>query len=889
MLVVKMMIRRAFTWLLILLFTCMTVLSVFAEESTSSLPDSADAPQKADSSGESDFSDTYDLNDIVDYTYRFGANAVVETDSEGYPVTVNGYPFRMVDTCFNIRSVDEKISGVSDFLDYPFWQSATVYNGNLAVMSMFMSLCAARDLKRNEVPETFDPSQNVELYLESAGFRDIRKDDYSKTTSIYTISTAMGYRTMEHEGEDPFTLIAVGVCGGGYGNEWQSNLAAGSEELHEGFRSASDLVIDRICGYIATRGIKGRIKIWISGFSRAAAVANLTAGRLTRAGAFPKDDVFCYTYATPAAVLNPPESGNENIFNILCPTDAVPQVMPVDWGYGRYGKDLYLPVPEFDTFGETAVVEREQLIKDMFDIEIHYSASLNLRMRMLISMAYSAIGTRDNYVQNIQNGTIKILQEKNASSTLATMRNMLNSIKGSDRKSREKFDILINYLIRVFGNAITRTELAAVNRNSGSALFLLFTEHREDAYLASYSTILNNRFELDDTFTYVMVRGPVDVEITIDGLPGWKMVLPEKGSLVMYDEESGEIDENPPYPPYYMERIGTTTIAAIPQDVPLRVTWKANSDGAVEVRQAECGFRVTQQFSGASSGEIRALNGDKGTAWSPEQRDGSLPEGFTHQTYLASDVTRFLGISAPFVSWRVLIALILLGVGILVFLIISLSSLLVPNRTKKKALIWFLLALFCIASVETEGAFWLLADMPLIRLVWKAIAAAAVLAIFFLRLDTREKLSAGVFPGLLVLLAAYLLTELAFVPGMVLFLIGHVLLILSFLLKKKLSVGQWIQWAILSVLAFALIFFVFFPRLGVNSWTAVAFAPVIFLMFYTVSSQPRHIRHAANTLIVSDLLLGIYLSFWSDPIVHIFSTILFSVSLIFMTPHHSRE
>ena len=865
--------NRVQSWLLVLILTFMPVFSVFAEET-------ADIP-----AGIADGEETV----LSDFAARFGETAVIETNSKGYPVTVNGYPYRMVDTSFNVRSVDEKIYAATDFFEYPFWQPATVYDGNLAIMSLFMSLCAARDLKRNENPDTFDPAQNVELYLNSAGFGDIRKDDYSKTTSIYTISTAMGYRTMEHEGEEPFTLIAVGVCGGGYGNEWQSNLTAGNGDLHEGFRSASDLVIDRISGYIAMQGIKGRIKIWISGFSRAAAVANLTAGRLTRAGVFPKEDIYCYTYATPAAVLNPPVSGDENIFNILCPTDAVPQVMPSDWGYGRYGKDLYLPVPEFTVFGEPAVIEREEIIKEMFNIEIHYSASLNLRMRMLISMAYAAIGSRDNYVQNIQDAAIRILQEKNASSFLATMRRMLTSIRSSDAASREKLDALINYLVRVFGNAITRTELAAVNRNSGSSLLLLFTEHREDSYLASFNAIHNNLYENDTAFTYVMVKGPVDVSITLEDLPGWKMLLPEKGNLVMSDEESGTVDENPGYTPFYMERIGRTTVAAIPRDIRAQVSWKANSNGTVEVRQIDCGLHISQQFPGTSGGEIKARTGDTGTAWSPEQIDGTLPEGFTRENYQATDITKFIGISEPFVSWRLLATLILLCAGLLVFLILFLSSLLVPNRMKHKKTIWFLLCLFCVAAVEAEGAYWLLADMAFVRFIWKAVAAAALLAIFLLRQKAREKFLYNVLPGFLLLLTADLLTGWALIPGMLLSLAGHAVLILSFLLKKKLSAAQWIQWAVLSALAVALIFFTVFPRQGIKSWIAVAYAPVLFLLFYTACNQPRHIRSAANILIVSDLLFGIYLSFWSDPIVHILHGVLFSVSLILMTPHPGRE
>ncbi len=537
-----------------------------------------------------------------DFSMRFGIEAVVEADENQTPVSVNGYPLRQVETCFNIRAVEEKIVTRTDFLDYPFWRPATEYDGNLALMSMYMSLCAARDPIRNENPPDFDPARNAETYLLSAGFTDLRKDDYSKETSIYTISTAMGSRRMEHEDEEPFTLIAVCICGGGYKNEWQSNLAAGNGDLHEGFRSASDLVIDRIAGYIATRCIKGRIKIWISGFSRAAAVANLTAGRLTHAGIFPKEDVFAYTYATPAAVLNPPETGDENIYNIICPTDTVPQVMPADWGYGRYGRGLFLPVPEFSTAGTISVLAREETIKNAFGIDIHYSGALNLRMRLLLSMAYEAIASRENYVQNIQDTAVGILRNKDTTNTLITMRTMLLNMRGADTEARRRLDRLINYMIRVFGNAVTRTELAAVNTNSGSAMFLLFTEHREDTYLASTYMIQNGFFEENRNSTYVMVRGPVTLELTFDGTPDWSLTLNENGSMSMRLPDTDEILNDPEYMPFYMERIGNVSVVAIPENLAIRAQWKAVSDGAVEVIQACCGVRASQQYPGLATG-----------------------------------------------------------------------------------------------------------------------------------------------------------------------------------------------------------------------------------------------------------------------------------------------
>lgn len=158
---------------------------------------------------------------------RFGYDAVVETDENGEPVSVNGYPVHQVLTAFNVRSVEDKYVTYTDFVDYPFWQPAMKYCGSLANMSLIMTMCAGRDKLRDEDPGTFNPAQDLEVYLESAGFEDIRTDEYSKETSIYTISTAMGSRRMEHEGEEPFTLIAVGVCGAGYNNEWQSNITAG--------------------------------------------------------------------------------------------------------------------------------------------------------------------------------------------------------------------------------------------------------------------------------------------------------------------------------------------------------------------------------------------------------------------------------------------------------------------------------------------------------------------------------------------------------------------------------------------------------------------------------------------------------------------------------------
>ena len=820
---------------------------------------------------------------------EFGYDAEVGVLDDGTVVSVNGYPYHSVQAAFNVRGVEEKYRATVDWVDYPFWQPATQYNGSLANMSLIMAICSARDRLRGEDPASFDPAQNAEAFLLDAGFSDIRKDDYSKETSIYTISTAIASRRMESEGQEPFTLIAVGVCGGGYKNEWQSNISAGDGELHEGFRSASDLVIDRICGYIATRAVKGRVKVWISGFSRAAAVANLTAGRLTRSGTFPKEDVYAYTFATPAAVKDPPQEGDENIFNIVCPTDIVPQVMPAQWGYGRYGKDLWLPVKEFSSLGESVTREREEEVKNTFGLDIHYSAALNMRMRMLVSMALEAVRDGENYAANIQDTAVRVMQNMNTSSLLSTMRTLLTAVEDGGAEARGRLDELLDYIFRVFGNAITRTELADANNDSVSPLFLLLNEHREDSYIASMNAILHGLFEDDAEFTYVMVKGPVDLELTMEDVPGWSMVLTEGGKVLTKGIEDAEAKEDPDFQEYYMERINGVSVAAIPFDNAILARWTAVSDGEVEIRQARCGVHASTNYPGYAVEKAKVSRGDAGTAWYPEQLDGVVPEGFLPEDWSAADLTAFLGISAPPVSWRIMAAFLFFAVGLALFLIVRFAAAFFPGRDKKGAAVWVLLAVFCVASVEAEGSFWMLADMPALRAVWKAVTGAAVLTVFFLCRNREVKWWESMLPGLAVAVAADLVITGAFVPGTALFLLSHALLSACFLRAGRMGSSRWIRWALLSAASVLAVVRYIVPRMGAAGWAVAAYVPVLLLMAYSSSSMGHRIRHAAVCFLVSDLLLGAYGTFWPEPLAHILCMSLFTASLMMMALASDRK
>ncbi len=75
------------------------------------------------------------------------------------------------------------------------------------------------------------------------------------------------------------TLIAVAVRGGGYESEWAGNFTLGKSGRAL-WICTGEQVSDFLKSYIRENKISGDIKIWLTGYSRAAATANLVAGAL---------------------------------------------------------------------------------------------------------------------------------------------------------------------------------------------------------------------------------------------------------------------------------------------------------------------------------------------------------------------------------------------------------------------------------------------------------------------------------------------------------------------------------------------------------------------------------------------------------------------------------
>jgi hypothetical protein len=150
----------------------------------------------------------------------------------------------------------------------------------------------------------------------------------------------------------PYTLIALPIRGGGYESEWADNFTVGTDADHEGFAESAIQVVDFLTDYINEKHIAGNVAVWLTGYSRAAAVANIASARLDEAGTY---KVVAYTFETPLCAQSASGTDMEiysNIFNIVNPNDLVSKVAPAAWGFSRYGVDKMLPVNDNSDFGD---------------------------------------------------------------------------------------------------------------------------------------------------------------------------------------------------------------------------------------------------------------------------------------------------------------------------------------------------------------------------------------------------------------------------------------------------------------------------------------------------------------------------------------------------------
>ena len=271
-----------------------------------------------------------------------GAPESIQVGNDTYPVKKGTFLYCPVD--------GGEMTAYYYYSDGYFVDSARYYNEHLATMSVNVAIAAGnKPYTGAYTPEK--GAQNIVDLFESAGFTkiDIHYPDpefYGKDAEILsTIGYAIASKEIKINGYTQ-TLIAVAIRGGDYYDEWASNVTLG-DGIGEarGFGDAANQVEQGIYDYISKYSLDAqRSKFWISGFSRAAATANLVSKRLT--DQYGEDDIYSYCFEAPkGGVYSEIKNGltYANIHCVLNATDIITCVGPGEMGFIRYGVDHFNP------------------------------------------------------------------------------------------------------------------------------------------------------------------------------------------------------------------------------------------------------------------------------------------------------------------------------------------------------------------------------------------------------------------------------------------------------------------------------------------------------------------------------------------------------------------
>ena len=273
------------------------------------------------------------------------------------------------------------------YKDTYFDGDATQYNSHLATMSLCLELSSwtsyecvnkynviGKDKNGDPIYEIIwaEGTTNTRNLFSEIGFSDcIQNEDWNSAPEMDSIGLIAAYKNIGN-----YTVVALVVRGGGYYDEWGGNFILGSNGNHAGFEEGRIKAWNFLNDYVEKHKSKfqSELKVWIVGYSRGGAVANLTAGKLTDAGkcgrmALPKKNIFAYTFEAPQGYVRSTNADDSskytNIHNLVNAMDIVPYVAPSTKGFGfqRYNKNS---IPLLPTLGTTEFDKRKNEISKRY-------------------------------------------------------------------------------------------------------------------------------------------------------------------------------------------------------------------------------------------------------------------------------------------------------------------------------------------------------------------------------------------------------------------------------------------------------------------------------------------------------------------------------------------
>ena len=266
-----------------------------------------------------------------------------------------------------------------------FEHPSTEYDPHLASASVAMVISSFTDFGPWDEAWYYNQSKYLKEYFSVIGFEGFTvNEDYRKSATFDSIGLAAANKKM-----GDYTVVAITPRSGGYFREWGNNMHLGdgskSDMMHEGWYNAANKLLSFLDGYVSDQGIKGKVKLWMAGFSRGGATTNIAAAlldnKLDRGEAIfssgattSREDIYAYTFEAPQGgnvnsktVKAPKDSLYDNIFNIVNPLDIVPKLAMKQYGFTRFGRDKYIRTKFYDPDNYAAISKTYRALNDVIN------------------------------------------------------------------------------------------------------------------------------------------------------------------------------------------------------------------------------------------------------------------------------------------------------------------------------------------------------------------------------------------------------------------------------------------------------------------------------------------------------------------------------------------
>ena len=236
--------------------------------------------------------------------------------------------------------------------------------------------------------------------LVKMGFNEIEYYNYNNY-SKNTVGIIIGYRDIPDENGTMKRVFAVALRGSNTPDDWLSNFTVGDKDriYPEGFDVTTKNTWNNILTYIvkyndakygSSAASWNDCKVWITGHSRAGAIANLLCGRELFDSGIAFENIYGYTFAAPNVVKVNKIKAVAYVYNYINEGDFIPELPLSIWGYRRYGVDRVLSdglnnqgfkrifkealqaiAPDIETYNSIfeKAVEFGELFRDYMDID----------------------------------------------------------------------------------------------------------------------------------------------------------------------------------------------------------------------------------------------------------------------------------------------------------------------------------------------------------------------------------------------------------------------------------------------------------------------------------------------------------------------------------------